>query len=69
MNEAPTVVEIVPVDIKLNVPEESFGGNLKAEPKKKWSPFKKSDKSDKDVKIVHEIVHSDLKQKFNLITF
>lgn len=56
MNEAPTVVEIVPVENKLNVPEESFGGNLKAEPRKKWFSFKKSDTSDKDIKIVHEIV-------------
>lgn len=55
MNEAPIIVEIAPVENKLNVPEESFG-NLMAKPKNKWFSFKKSEKTDRNDKIVHEIV-------------
>jgi hypothetical protein len=55
MNEAPAIVDIGPVEAKLNVPDESFGRKLKAESKNNWFPFKKSDKVDSK-KIVHEIV-------------
>lgn len=67
MNEAPIIVEIAPVVNKLNVPEESFG-NLTAEPKKKWFSLKKSEKTVRNDKIVHEIVIlNSLKVKYIFI--
>lgn len=54
MNESITV-EIPPVDDKLNVPGESFGGVKIEEPKKKWFSLKKAEKNTKNT-TVHEIV-------------
>ena len=69
MTEASTIVEIVLPENKLNVPEESFCGNVKTEPKKKWFSFKKEDKNDDNSVIVHEIVMKLSRNKiiFNFI--